>query len=135
MTACDMNRSSRAITYVPLGKWLIIEMAVLLILSLLWLLESRLAGYSALIGGLIFVIPNAYFAHRAYRYQGARQMHLAVSNIFRAESIKLALTAVFFAAVFTLMEPVHVPALLFTFAVMVVLGTALRWLIRPRPQR
>lgn len=130
-----MNRSSRAITYVPLGKWLIIEMAVLLILSLLWLLESRLAGYSALIGGLIFVIPNAYFAHRAYRYQGARQMHLAVSNIFRAESSKLALTAVFFAAVFTLMEPVHVPALLFTFAVMVVLGTALRWLIRPRPQR
>ncbi|RKR72134.1 ATP synthase protein I [Marinobacter nauticus] len=130
-----MNRSSRAITYVPLGKWLIIEMAVLLILSLLWLLESCLAGYSALIGGLIFVIPNAYFAHRAYRYQGARQMHLAVSNIFRAESIKLALTAVFFAAVFTLMEPVHVPALLFTFAVMVVLGTALRWLIRPRPQR
>lgn len=130
-----MNRSSRSITYVPLGKWLIIEMAVLLILSLLWLLESRLAGYSALIGGLIFVIPNAYFAHRAYRYQGARQMHLAVSNIFRAESIKLALTAVFFAAVFTLMEPVHVPALLFTFAVMVVLGTALRWLIRPRPQR
>ncbi len=130
-----MNRSSRAITYVPLGKWLIIEMAVLLILSLLWLLESRLAGYSALIGGLIFVIPNAYFAHRAYRYQGARQMHLAVSNIFRAESIKLALTAVFFAAVFTLMEPVHVPALLFTFAVMVVFGTALRWLIRPRPQR
>ena len=130
-----MNRSSRAITYVPLGKWLIIEMAVLLILSLLWLLESRLAGYSALIGGLIFVIPNAYFAHRAYRYQGARQMHLAVSNIFRAESIKLALTAVFFAAVLTLMEPVHVPALLFTFAVMVVLGTALRWLIRPRPQR
>ena len=130
-----MNRSSRAITYVPLGKWLIIEMAVLLILSLLWLLESRLAGYSALIGGLIFVIPNAYFAHRTYRYQGARQMHLAVSNIFRAESIKLALTAVFFAAVFTLMEPVHVPALLFTFAVMVVLGTALRWLIQPRPQR
>jgi len=130
-----MNRSSRAITYVPLGKWLIIEMAVLLILSLLWLLESRLAGYSALVGGLIFVIPNAYFAHRAYRYQGARQMHLAVSNIFRAESIKLALTAVFFAAVFPLMEPLHVPALLFTFAVMVVLGTALRWLIRPRPQR
>ena len=130
-----MNRSSRAITYVPLGKWLIIEMAVLLILSLLWLLESRLAGYSALIGGLIFVIPNAYFAHRAYRYQGARQMHLAVSNIFRAESIKLALTAVFFAAVFTLMEPVHVPALLFTFAVMVVMGAALRWFMRPKPQR
>ncbi|HLV76447.1 MAG TPA: ATP synthase subunit I [Marinobacter sp.] len=125
----------RAITYVPLKQWLTIEMAALTVLSLLWLLESRLAGYSAFVGGLIFVIPNAYFAHRVYRHQGARRMHLAVTSIFRAESIKLALTAVCFAAVFTLMEPVHVPALLFTFAVMVVLGTALRWLIRPRPQR
>ena len=134
MTAGDMNRSSRAITYVPLGKWLIIEMAVLLILSLLWLLESRLAGYSALIGGLIFVIPNAYFAHRMYRYQGARHARLMVGNMFRAEGIKLALTAVGFAAVFILMEPVHVPALLFTFAVMVVLSGALRFLIQPQRQ-
>jgi len=130
-----MGRLKKAITYVPLGQWLRIEMAALIVLSLLWLSESRLAGYSAFIGGLIFVIPNAYFAHRTFRYQGARQVHVAVGNMFRAESIKLALTAVSFAAVFTLMEPVHVPALLFTFAVMVVLGTALRWLIRPRPQR
>ncbi|HET8849407.1 MAG TPA: ATP synthase subunit I [Marinobacter sp.] len=130
-----MIRTPKAITHVPLKQWLIIEMATVIVISLLWMLESRLAGYSAFTGGLIFVIPNAYFAHRAYRYQGARQMHLAVSNIFRAESAKLALTAVFFAAVFTLMEPVHELALLFTFAVMVVMGTALRWLIRPRPQR
>ena len=131
-----MTRYRKAITFVPLKQWLTIEMAALIVMSLLWwLLVSRLAGYSAFVGGLIFVIPNAYFAHRTYRYQGARQMSLAVSNIFRAESIKLALTAVFFAAVFTLMEPVYVPALLFTFAVMVVMGTALRWLIRPRPQR
>ncbi|MBJ6136358.1 ATP synthase subunit I [Marinobacter litoralis] len=135
MTVGDMTRYRKAITYVPLAKWLTIEMATLIILSLFWLTESRLAGYSAFIGGLIFVIPNAYFAHRTFRYQGARQIHVAVGNMFRAESIKLALTAIFFAAVFTLMEPVHVPALLFTFAVMVVLGTALRWLIRPQPQR
>ena len=125
----------KAITYVPLKQWLTIEMAALTVLSLLWLLESRLAGYSAFIGGLIFVIPNAYFAHRTYRFEGARQMQLAVSNMFRAASIKIALTAIFFAAVFTLMESVHGPALLFTFAVMVAIGTALRWLIRPRPQR
>ncbi|PTB94995.1 hypothetical protein C9974_02485 [Marinobacter sp. B9-2] len=114
---------------------MIIEMVVLVVLSSLWLLESRAAGYSAFIGGLIFVIPNAYFAHRTYRFEGARQMQLAVSNMFRAASIKIALTAIFFAAVFTLMESVHGPALLFTFAVMVAIGTALRWLIRPRPQR
>ncbi|WP_372994398.1 ATP synthase subunit I [Marinobacter sp.] len=130
-----MTGFRKAITYVPLKEWLIIEMVLLVVLSLLWLMESRAAGYSAFIGGLIFVIPNAYFAHRAYRFEGARQMQLAVSNMFRAASIKIALTAIFFAAVFTLMESVHGPALLFTFAVMVAIGTALRWLIRPRPQR
>jgi ATP synthase protein I len=130
-----MTGFRKAITHVPLKEWLIIEMVVLVVLSSLWLLESRAAGYSAFIGGLIFVIPNAYFAHRTYRFEGARQMQLAVSNMFRAASIKIALTAIFFAAVFTLMESVHGPALLFTFAVMVAIGTALRWLIRPRPQR
>ena len=70
-----------------------------------------------------------------YRYQGARNARLMVGNMFRAESIKIALTAVFFAAVFILMEPVHVPALLFTFAVMVVMSAVLRFLIRPQPRR
>lgn len=120
---------------VPIGYWLLLELIAVGVLAVCWTIESRLAGYSALVGGLIFVIPNAYFAHRAYRFQGARQMHQAVGNLFRAESIKLALTAVFFAAVFILMEPVHVPALLFTFAVMVVIGGVLRWLIRPQPRR
>ena len=130
-----MTRTSKAITQLPLVKLLGIEMATLVTISLLWTLESRLAGYSALLGGLIFAMPNAYFARRVYRYEGARQTHLVVGNMFRAEAVKLALIAVFFAAVFILIEPVHVPALLFTFAVMVVIGTALRWLIRPRPQR
>ena len=130
-----MTGFRKAITYVPLKEWLIIEMVLLVVLSLLWLIESRAAGYSAFIGGLIFVIPNAYFAHRTYRFEGARQMQLAVSNMFRAASIKIALTAIFFAAVFTLMESVHGPALLFTFAVMVVLNPFMRWFFRPKLQR
>ncbi|MFL1466789.1 ATP synthase subunit I [Marinobacter sp. DUT-3] len=130
-----MSNNRSRITRLPLARWLAIEFTVIVILSLLWTIESRLAGYSAFVGGLIFVIPNAYFAHRMYRFEGARQAHLMVGNMFRAESIKIALTAVFFAAVFILMEPVHVPALLFTFAVMVVMSAVLRFLIRPQPQR
>lgn len=130
-----MSNNRSRITRLPLVRWLAIEFSVIIILSLLWMIESRLAGYSAFLGGLIFVIPNAYFAHRMYRYEGARNARLMVGNMFRAESIKIALTAVFFAAVFILMEPVHVPALLFTFAVMVVMSAVLRFLIRPQPQR
>lgn len=122
-------------TRLPLAQWLALELAIVAGLSLLWSLQSPVAGYSALAGGLIFVIPGAYFAHSMYRYEGASRAHLVVGNMFRAESRKLVLTAIMFAAVFILMESVVAPALLFTFAVMVVVGTALRWILRPQPQR
>lgn len=130
-----MSTTKKRIARLPFLKWLAIEFGLIVLISLVWVTESRLAGYSAFVGGLIFVIPNAYFAHRMYRFEGARNVHLVVGNMFRAETVKLALTAVFFAAVFILMEPVHVPALLFTFAVMVVTGSFTRWLIRPQPRR
>jgi len=130
-----MPRAKKRITRLPFVEWLAIELSLIGLISFGWSLESRLAGYSALAGGLIYVIPNAYFAHRMFWYEGARQAPVVVSNMFRAESIKLALTAVFFAAVFILIEPVYVPALLFTFAVMVAISPLLRWFIRPRPQR
>lgn len=130
-----MTKTGTRFIRLPFARWLIAEGTILIILSVLWSFESRLAGYSALLGGLIYVIPNAYFAHRMFRFQGARNARLMVGDLFRAESVKLALTAVFFAAVFILMEPVHAPALLFTFAVMVVLSSALRWFIQPQTQR
>ncbi|WP_152205807.1 ATP synthase subunit I [Marinobacter changyiensis] len=130
-----MTKTGTRFIHLPFARWLIAEGTILIILSVLWSFESRLAGYSALLGGLIYVIPNAYFAHRMFRFQGARNARLMVGDLFRAESVKLALTAVFFAAVFILMEPVHAPALLFTFAVMVVLSSALRWFIQPQTQR
>lgn len=130
-----MARIRKSLTDIPLVRWLIIETSLLVTQSLLWSLHSGLAGLSAFIGGLIFLVPNTYFVHRVFRYQGARNMHLMVNSLFRAEGVKLALTAVFFAAVFILMEPVHVPALLITFAVMVVLSAALRGFMQPRPRR
>jgi len=130
-----MPRTNKQITRLPFVKWLAIELSLIGLISFGWSFENRLAFYSALVGGLIYVIPNAYFAHRMFRYEGARHARLVVGNMFRAESIKLALTAVFFAAVFILIEPIHVSALLFTFAVMVALSPLLRWFIRPQTQR
>lgn len=130
-----MARSGHRLNRVPLLRWLVIESTAMVIMALLWATQGSLAGYSALVGGLIFLVPNTWFAYQVYKVEGARNMSLMVGNLFRAESVKLALTAVFFAAVFNLMEPIHAPALLFTFAVMVVMGAALRWFMRPRPQR
>lgn len=128
-----MNGSRNRLIHLPLARWMAINTGLLVLQGAIWSVTAGFtAVYSALIGGLIAVIPNAYFAQRAFRFQGARTAQLMVNEIFRGEAIKLSLTAVFFAAVFILIEPVHVPALLFTFAVMVVTGAVLPWLIQPK---
>lgn len=127
-----MSGSRKRLILLPTAKWSLVTSGLILSQSLLWALCGFVAFYSALLGGLIYAIPNAYFTHRAFRHQGARQAPLVVNEIFRGEAIKLFLTAVFFAAVFLLIEPVHVPALLFTFAVTVVAGGMIPWLVKPR---
>lgn len=127
-----MSGSRKRLIHLPIVRWSLAISGLILIQSLLWALHGFLAFYSALLGGLIYAIPNAYFTHRVFRHQGARQASLVVNEIFRGEAIKFSLTAIFFAAVFLLIEPVHVPALLFTFAVTVVAGGMIPWLVRPR---
>jgi ATP synthase protein I len=68
--------------------------------------SGRVAGYSALLGGLICVIPNAFLALRLVvprREPGAGALLKAA---YIGELGKLALTVIMFSAVFTL-----VPAL------------------------
>ncbi|MCH8497660.1 MAG: ATP synthase subunit I [Marinobacter sp.] len=130
-----MNSSRKPIVRLPMARWLAIMVGMLMIQSLLWLLCGWVAFYSAWLGGLIFVIPNAYFTHRVFKHQGARLAPYMVNELFKGEAIKFSLTAVMFAAVFLLIEPVHVLALLFTFAVMVVTGAVVPWLVKPQQQR
>lgn len=127
-----MSGKHRDLIRSPLGRWALVMSILILLQSGFWALGGFIAFYSALMGGLIYAVPNAYFIHRAFRYQGARQAPLVVSEIFRGEAVKLSLTAVFFATVFLLIEPVNIAALLFTFAVTVLTGGVVPWLVNPR---
>lgn len=59
-----MPPTRNRIYQLPLIQWLAVESGLIVLSGLVWMTESRLAGYSALIGGLIFVVPNAYFARQ-----------------------------------------------------------------------
>ena len=75
--------------------------------------------YSVLAGGLIQVTASAYFAWKAFRYQGARQIKKAVQSMYRGETGKILLTAAFFATVFALLEPVvSLPTVIAAYAAM-----------------
>jgi ATP synthase protein I len=67
--------------------------------------SGRVAGYSALLGGLICVIPNAFLALRLVvprREPGAGALLKAA---YIGELGKLALTVIMFSVVFTLVQP------------------------------
>ncbi len=79
-----------------------------------WIL-SGVHGYSALLGGIICLIPNAYFAYRTFAYQGAQAARKIVNSFYKAEAVKLGLTALFFGLTFKYVKPLEPLSLFMTF--------------------
>jgi ATP synthase protein I len=53
-------------------------------------------GYSVLLGGLAYVLPNLIFVWRVFRYARASQMNQFMAAFFIGEMVKLALAAFLF---------------------------------------
>nr|WP_298411488.1 ATP synthase subunit I [uncultured Halomonas sp.] len=68
-------------------------------------LKGGPAAVSALLGGLVCLLPNAYFAWRAFHYQRARFVRDVVKNFYRAEVGKFGLTVALFMLVFVTVPP------------------------------
>lgn len=95
----------------PAFPVLLLQAVVTVLIAVtLWLFQGVVAGYSGLLGGLIALIPNAYFAFRVFRYFGARSARAIVSEIFSGEAGKLILTAVLFITVWVGVEPLEAVA-------------------------
>ena len=95
------RRGSNIIVTVLVGQ--LVVGAVLAVV--LWGLAGRVAGYSALLGSLTCVIPNAFLATRivlARRDSGARAL---VRAAWTGELGKLALTVLMFSIVFVTVRP------------------------------
>jgi len=72
----------------------------------LWLSGvSTVTLVSALAGGAVAIVPQAYFGFRAFRYAGARSAQRAAQSFYRGEFAKFALTAMGFSLVFALLRP------------------------------
>ena len=79
--------------------------------AILWGIYGNTAGYSALMGSLTCVVPNAFLALRLVvprRDPGAQAL---IGAAWAGEIGKLALTVLFFTLVFTLVRPLSAAAL------------------------
>lgn len=105
----------------PITRWFVIESVVLVLVSLAFLaFRGQVSGYSALLGGLIFLLPHGYFALKAFRFSGARSAKQIMTSFYQGEAGKLILCAIFFTMVFKWIQPLDIAALFLTFAIMLV---------------
>ncbi|MDR5866533.1 ATP synthase subunit I [Halomonas koreensis] len=70
------------------------------------------SALSAWLGGMVAFLPNAFFAWRVFRHQGARHTRNIVNGFYRAEAGKFGLTAALFTLVFIAVPPSN-PAFFF----------------------
>lgn len=90
----------------PVFPVLVVQLMVVLIAAvILWQWRGSVSGYSGLCGGLIAWLPNVYFAHKAFRFSGARAAQAIVRSFYAGEAGKLILTAVLFALTFAGVKP------------------------------
>ena len=98
-----------------------------LVVAILWWLDSVLA-YSALMGGLIFWLPNAYFTLYAFRYREVQAAATVLRSMCRGEAGKFVLTIVSFALAFSLVKPLDPSSLFLAYMAM----TVVHWILVSR---
>lgn len=80
--------------------WLVQLGTTLVFAALCAVLYGTNAAASALLGGMVCVVPNAYFARKLFKYQGARSAKQIVNSFYKGEAIKIVLSIMLFTAVF-----------------------------------
>ncbi|MGQ7846645.1 ATP synthase subunit I [Granulosicoccus sp. 3-233] len=102
--------------------WQLVGAVVVGLAGFFW---NRDVALAAFLGGLTVVLPNSYFAYRAFRYRVARAARLIVRSFYAGAAGKMLLTAGMFTLVFINLNPLNAPAVFIGFA----LVQTLSWVV------
>ena len=94
---------------------LIIHSSIILLTVIVFHKFDVVAGYSVLFGGLVFLIPNIYFAACTFGYGGKLVGKTALHNFYKGGTGKFLLSCLGFAVVFILAKSVNVAAVFATY--------------------
>lgn len=84
--------------------WLV-QLSIALILAVFCAVAfNGRSAISALLGGLVCLIPNAYFAIKLFKYQGARAAKQIVNDFYKGEAFKIVLSLVLFTLIFIFLK-------------------------------
>lgn len=103
----------------PLYKVALCQIISLLVVCGVAAWFDNVLASSILVGGLIQIGPQAWFARQAFKYAGARQVDKIVRAMYWGESGKVFLTAALFITTFILWKQLNFLAVFSTFIVMI----------------
>jgi ATP synthase protein I len=123
------------IAHPPVHRITLAQLALLIPLCLVLLAFDAVVAYSVLSGGLIAIVPQAYFAALAFRWRGAQSASNIARSSYAGEVGKYLLSIAGFGLVFALLRPINAPAVFVGYLVMLVTQITGSWLLLTWPQR
>lgn len=118
----------------PVHRITLAQLATLFILCIpLYVYDSTIA-LSLAAGGLVAIIPQAYFAMLAFRWRGARSASAIARSSYAGETGKFLLSVAGFAVVFATVRPISGLAVFAGYLVMLVIQIIGSWLLLSRNQ-
>ncbi|AAZ24306.1 MULTISPECIES: ATP synthase subunit I [Colwellia] len=86
----ELTKPGRKFAYQQSALITLITLIFTLITYFIWGFES---AKSAALGGIIGILPNLFFAYKAFRFAGARASKMVVESFFSGVKQKMALMA------------------------------------------
>ena len=123
------------IAHPPVHRITLAQLALLIPICLVLLAFDNVVAYSVLSGGLIAIVPQAYFAALAFRWRGAQSASNIARSSYAGEVGKFVLSVAGFGLVFALLRPIHSPAVFVGYLAMLVTQITGSWLLLTRPQQ
>jgi len=82
-------------------RLLLIQLGITVFVAVItFMLAGYTAACSAILGGLVSTLPNAFFARKLFQYHGAQAARQIVNGFYKGEAMKIALSVAMFALVF-----------------------------------
>ena len=91
--------------------------------------EDQMLAYSAVLGGLTAILPQAYFASRVFRHRGASAAKQMAQSSYAGEVGKFLLTVAGFAVIFAGVRPLEAWMVFAAYGLMLVIQVTGSWLL------
>jgi ATP synthase protein I len=113
----------------PAYRITLAQLAALVVIGLIMLAIDEVLAWSVLSGGLIAIVPQAYFAALAFRWRGARSAQAIARSSYAGEVGKFFLSFAGFAVVFATLRPIDGLAVFAGYLAMLAIQITGSWLL------